>query len=244
MTSGIRTSVRIDMDRAELEQMLAIGCSLEDIGRRTGRHASTVSYWLEKFGLHASGHARHAARGGLERRALEGLVQRGHTVAEIAARVGRSPTTVRYWLRFHGLETTRAARLRTGGVPASSPPTVEVRECRTHGPADHVLRGTRYRCRRCSSDAVTRYRREVKRRLVAEAGGSCVLCGYSACMAAQEFHHVDPSAKRFSISAKGVARAYDTVREEASKCVLLCANCHAEVEAGISILPLVVPGRG
>jgi hypothetical protein len=77
----------------------------------------------------------------------------------------------------------------------------------------------------------------VKRRLVQEAGGSCRLCGYDRCVAALEFHHIDPTTKRFSLSQKGMSRALDTVRAEAAKCVLLCANCHAEVEAGMSILP-------
>jgi transposase-like protein/transcription elongation factor Elf1 len=232
------------MDRSHLESLLAAGCSLDDIGRRTGRHASTVAYWVEKHGLQAAGHHRHAPRGGLGRDLLADLVERGFTVAEITAQVDRSATTVRYWLRFHGLATTRAARLRAGGAPAAARPVVVVRDCPHHGASEHALRGTRYRCRRCSSEAVSRYRRDVKRRLVAEAGGSCRLCGYSTCMAALEFHHADPSTKRFSLSLKGVARAYDTVREEAAKCVLLCANCHAEVEAGVSILPPVAPGRG
>jgi hypothetical protein len=35
-----------------------------------------------------------------------------------------------------------------------------------------------------------------------------------------------------------VTRALAKAREEAAKCVLLCANCHAEVEAGIAQLPL------
>jgi ferredoxin len=30
-------------------------------------------------------------------------------------------------------------------------------------------------------------------------------------------------------------------REEAAKCALLCANCHVEVEAGITTLPAATP---
>lgn len=84
---------------------------------------------------------------------------------------------------------------------------------------------------------MTRYRQNVKQTLVREAGGRCVICGYSRCVAALQFHHVDPATKRFSLSLKGVARALEVVRAEAAKCVLLCANCHAEVESGVSILP-------
>ena len=231
------------MDRDELTQWLAEGHSLDEIGRRTARHPSTVSYWLNRYGLEPGGRDRHAPRGALDREKLAALVGEDLTVAEIARRVDRSSTTVRYWLRFHDLSTSRAARRRAGGVPGVAPPKTATRNCARHGHTEHVLRAARYRCRRCASEAVSAYRRSVKRRLVEEAGGSCRLCGYDRCVAALEFHHIDPSTKRFSLSLKGVARAFDTVREEAAKCVLLCSNCHAEVEAGVAMLS-ATHGRG
>lgn len=207
------------------------------MGRRLDRHPSTVSYWLTHHGLRAAGSEQHSARGGLSRAQLEPLVDQGATVAEIARLVDRSPTTVRHWLRFHGLETQRSARLRAGGRKTGAPPKVVHRTCRVHGSGAHVHRGDRYRCRRCASESVTRHRQNVKLMLVREAGGGCAMCGYSRCVAALQFHHVDPATKRFALSLKGVSRAIEVVRAEASKCVLLCANCHAEVEAGVSILP-------
>jgi hypothetical protein len=36
---------------------------------------------------------------------------------------------------------------------------------------------------------------------------------------------------------RGITRAIAKLREEAAKCVLLCATCHAEVEAGFVSLP-------
>lgn len=225
------------MDRQTLAGWVEEGCSLEEMARRVARHPSTVSYWLEKHGLTAPGSLRHRARGGLDRVLLAGLVADDLTVAEIAASVDRSPTTVRYWLAFHGLETRRSARLRAGGRPAPDAPPTEQIACAIHGPTPHALRDGRYRCRKCGSDSVTRYRQKVKRTLVAEAGGACAICGYAACLAALHFHHVDPATKRFGLGLAGIARSIETVRAEAEKCVLLCANCHAEVEAGISILP-------
>jgi hypothetical protein len=44
---------------------------------------------------------------------------------------------------------------------------------------------------------------------------------------------LDPAKKRFSMGREGVTRSLAAMREEAGGCVLLCANCHAEVEAGI-----------
>lgn len=226
------------MERSTLERLLAEGCSLEEIGRRVARHPSTISYWLDHHGLRAVGSERHAPRGGLDRERLEPLVAKGLTVAEMAKVVDRGPTTVRYWLRFHGLETQRTARRRAAGRAGSVPPRDVELTCRVHGRTAHVRRGGRYRCRRCASRQVTKFRQSVKARLVAEAGGKCEICGYDACMAALHFHHIDPSTKRFNLGMKGLARSLDTVRAEAAKCALLCANCHAEVEAGASILPV------
>ena len=42
------------MDRDSLQLLLAQGYSVEQIGRRFGRHPSTVSYWMRKHGLVAS----------------------------------------------------------------------------------------------------------------------------------------------------------------------------------------------
>jgi hypothetical protein len=50
---------------------------------------------------------------------------------------------------------------------------------------------------------------------------------------ALQFHHRDPSKKSFAIAAGGLTRSIEVLRIEAAKCDLLCANCHAEVEAGI-----------
>lgn len=80
-------------------------------------------------------------------------------------------------------------------------------------------------------------RRKVKEILVEEAGGACVICGYDGCVSVLQFHHVNPAEKSFSISARGVTRSIEAARTEAAKCVLLCANCHHEVEAGIATLP-------
>lgn len=92
-----------------------------------------------------------------------------------------------------------------------------------------------YRCRQCRVEAVARRRRKVKLILAKEAGGRCRLCGYNRCLAALEFHHVNPKTKSFGLSRRG-ARSISWLRSEASKCVLLCSNCHAEVEAGTAKL--------
>lgn len=71
---------------------------------------------------------------------------------------------------------------------------------------------------------------------MAEAGGRCTRCGYDRCLGALQFHHRDGEAKRFGLADRGLTRSIERVRAEAAKCVLLCANCHSEVEAGIVTL--------
>ncbi len=68
---------------------------------------------------------------------------------------------------------------------------------------------------------------------MAEAGGGCSICGYDRCAGALHFHHLDPATKRFAVGGQGLTRSRASLREEAAKCVLLCSNCHAEVEAGL-----------
>jgi hypothetical protein len=55
----------------------------------------------------------------------------------------------------------------------------------------------------------------------------CCVCGFKRSAAALEYHHVDPSTKTFGLSRAWSKAACD-LPAEASKCVILCANCHAE----------------
>lgn len=66
-------------------------------------------------------------------------------------------------------------------------------------------------------------------RLLKESGMDyeCSSCGYSKNPAALCFHHVDPSGKDFEISQMS-SYSYEELRNEISKCVVLCHNCHME----------------
>jgi cytochrome c553 len=58
------------------------------------------------------------------------------------------------------------------------------------------------------------------------------VCGYARCLGNLQFHHVDPSQKSFEVQM-GLGKSLAAYRAEASKCVLVCANCHGEIEAGL-----------
>jgi transposase/DNA-directed RNA polymerase subunit RPC12/RpoP len=227
------------MERETLEVLLGQGLSVERIAQRFGKHPSTVSYWMKKYGLVSPRRERHAPKGGLEEATLRDLTEHGLSIAEIAISVGRSKATVRYWLGRYGLRTSLA--FRQGSTPAARAAAAArlaraPMHCSVHGLTEFILEGRGYyRCAQCRSEAVTARRRRVKSVLVAEAGGRCARCGYAACQAALHFHHLDPAQKRLVVSAYGQGLGLEVLRAEAAKCVLLCANCHAEVESGLPL---------
>lgn len=106
---------------------------------------------------------------------------------------------------------------------AAQPPTI----CIKHNISKVRVSGN-ILCRKCRTESITERRKEAKRILVKEFGGMCSLCGYSKCLGALHFHHVNPQEKEFSISHKGMTISLDKLRIEAAKCILICANCHAE----------------
>ena len=129
------------------------------------------------------------------------------------------------------------------GRPEEPSDTAVRRVCAVHGEQRHYAmsdRGVlRNRCRRCVGEAVTRRHRKLKQLLVEEAGGSCAVCGYDRVLGNLHFHHVVPAEKAFEIQM-GSGKSLAAYREEASKCVLVCANCHGEIEAGL--IPSPPPG--
>jgi hypothetical protein len=68
-------------------------------------------------------------------------------------------------------------------------------------------------------------------------GEACWRCGYTKGRIGRrllDFHHVDRATKSFSLDARHVVNlSWDRVLSEMTKCVLLCANCHREVECGL-----------
>lgn len=107
-----------------------------------------------------------------------------------------------------------------------------LKKCEEHETGTYKGSDGRHRCRGCNSRNVSRRRLRIKQLLVQEAGGSCQMCGYNRCLAALQFHHLDPAHKIKQLSSW--SGSLEAARLEAGKCQLLCANCHAEVEVGFS----------
>lgn len=116
--------------------------------------------------------------------------------------------------------------------------------CEKHGQSSFYLekqgknKKDRWRCGKCRYESQQRSIKSVKQKVVTVLGGKCRVCGYSKCLEALEFHHADPSGKERNVSK--FPSSYPRALQEAKKCVLLCANCHREVEYGITKCPDMV----
>jgi len=80
---------------------------------------------------------------------------------------------------------------------------------------------------------VKNWRKRTKELLVEYKGGCCEVCGYNKCLEALEFHHIDETTKEFAVS--GSTKSLESQKREADKCYMLCANCHRELHAGLSV---------
>ena len=81
-------------------------------------------------------------------------------------------------------------------------------------------------------ESVKSYRQRQKENIIYVMGGECACCGYKKCNSALELHHLDPEKKDFTFS-DNTNRAWDMVVQELPKTILVCANCHREIHAGL-----------
>jgi len=92
------------------------------------------------------------------------------------------------------------------------------------------------------SENVKRWRKTVKETIIKSMGGKCCICSYSKCDKALELHHLDPELKEFSFGdVMARPKAWSQIIIELRKCILVCSNCHKELHAGITQLPLDIP---
>jgi 5-methylcytosine-specific restriction endonuclease McrA/DNA-binding transcriptional ArsR family regulator len=228
----------LQMKKENLERYLAEGLSLEQIGERVGREKSTISYHLKRHGLKPVG-ARYANKGALPKDVLEAMVDKELPLSEMARQLDRNISSVRHWLIKYGLWPLPSGKRRAEARCARELGLKRVEmDCHHHGRTEFILEGRgSYRCMKCRREAVIRWRRNAKLRLVKDAGGRCQLCGFDEFPGALQFHHLDPRKKSFGLAMRGLTRSIGELRKEAAKCILLCANCHAKVEWGSATIP-------
>ena len=242
--SGTRTSVRVVMDRADASKPSSPKAARSS--RSPARPAAPPrpsAYWVNKHGADVPA------------RATPRRARRHRARAAPGARRGRSvDPSDRGALRrqrHHGAPLAAATRAQdaAGAVRAARRPRPAelLRECARHGWGPFVRVGAAgtYRCARCNTEAVSDRRRRVKEILVAGSGRSLRDLRVRLRTSARcNFITAIRRRKSFEVSRQGITRSLERLRLEARKCVLLCANCHAMVEAGLLNLPSGADNRG
>jgi len=83
------------------------------------------------------------------------------------------------------------------------------------------------------NDYKSRKREAAKLFLMSPVGCKCQVCGYNRHTGGLSFHHVDNTIKDFNVSSTKLTYSSKRLVEEASKCILVCHNCHSEIHAGL-----------
>ena len=155
----------------------------------------------------------------MDKSTLSEMIDRGMGSGQIARLTGKSPSTIKYWLKKYDLRTRR--------MPA------KCLECGEDNP-DNFYGHQKSQCKKCFNVYVYKRSKEIRRIVIDEHGGKCSVCGYNKYIGALEFHHTD-SSKKDKMFMNSSAWSLERLRKETETCIVLCANCHREVEAGITI---------
>ena len=177
---------------------------------------------------------------------LKRFLDEGLSLAEIGRRVGLHEATVAYWVKKYGLEAAnREKHSARGGIVRG-----ELEELVEAGMSITEMANSLGRSKTTVRHWLLEYglrTHRAQRRASIENGQQlgdivvrdCVHHGLT------EFKRRSSGSghrclKQFALSLRS-ARSITSLRAEAQKCVLLCANCHSEVEAGM--LTLDMPAR-
>lgn len=112
--------------------------------------------------------------------------------------------------------------------------------CAKHMVFKKLYKSGKRKCIKCNSEYQSENRRNKILKLKKMAGGQCQICNYSKSTYGLHFHHLDPTEKEFNIG-HGNNRSFKRMQNEAAKCILLCANCHAEVHENITVVTGIGP---
>ena len=149
---------------------------------------------------------------------LEKLISQNKSTREIASITSLGQTSVRYWLKKHGLRTLPKKQKRCS-------------KCGETDPSKFYKK--KYRCRTCHNQDVIESGRKKRRKAVEHLGCQCYNedCPGWKFVSALDIHHLDPSKKDPNFgSMRGWA--WKRILKEIENCILLCKNCHTALHNG------------
>lgn len=152
----------------------------------------------------------------MEREELQKLIDKNLSIRGICKELNKSYSAVRHWLKKYGLKTNHKP-FNTKYYTEEEKELIRVK-------------------RNKKTTTCNRKRAKERKQQIIETmfNGKCMACGYNHCFQALEFHHKNPDEKSFELNiAKLGQLSMETINDEVSKCVLLCANCHREAHYGL-----------
>lgn len=157
----------------------------------------------------------------MEKQTLLDYVDQGLSTWKIAEALNTSQPNVRYWLKKHNLKTLKKVNDETNMKLCP--------KCKISKSKDSFYKSTKCSsfCKSCIVVSNKERQRKTKQLSVEYKGGKCSKCGYNKCLAALDFHHLDPNTKdKDYFNQRGGLT--ENLKSELDKCILLCANCHRE----------------
>lgn len=153
------------------------------------------------------------------------LVCQGLSTRKIAKKMNRSQCYVKYWLKKYKLTTKHVIQTELNCIICDEPLSG---------------RKKRFCSQKCKNQSTNRKNQskecqkqralDRKLKLIELKGNACSSCGYNKNVASLCFHHVDQNKKNFNLDGRKISNSsWKKCLEEASKCILLCHNCHHEL---------------
>jgi hypothetical protein len=158
----------------------------------------------------------------MDKEILIKLVDKGLTQREIGNELGKSTTTIVYWLDKHDLFTKNAKG-----------PRVTKHKC-SCGETDpnNFYGNDKKKCSTCHSKRVADASRDKRTYALTKLGNECKSCGFDKYKCSLDIHHLDLSLKDENFrSMRGWS--IERIDKEIESCVLLCKNCHSAHHAGL-----------
>jgi hypothetical protein len=155
----------------------------------------------------------------------------------MANHLGLGQTTVKYWLKKHGLSTqfkmyNKGASMINGDMVATHKicPKCEIEKTIDNFYVVKRGEGKRYNgyCKMCNNFVCANRHRSVKTKMIEYKGSKCERCSLKlkdSHYSVFEFHHVNKEEKDPKFS-RIKCWSWEKIIKELERCMLVCANCH------------------
>lgn len=160
----------------------------------------------------------------MEKQTLERLIEQKFSLSKIGKETNNSVSTIVYWMNKYGLKTLN----KKPGYSSDKKGYKICSKCEEEKVIKDFYSNSGY-CKDCMRVYCNDRNKNRKIELINHFGGECKDCKLKLVdshYSVFEFHHLDPKQKDPNIFKNIRAKKNETIMNELSKCVLLCANCH------------------